>query len=92
MTFRAKCSYRCDGVFVGGPEHGFGRAADDERSARLVDEDRVDFVDDGVVEFALHAVGEVRRHVVAQVVEACLVVRHIGDVARIRALVARVAA
>ena len=30
-----------------------GLAADDERRARLVDEDRVDLVDDGVVELAL---------------------------------------
>ena len=47
----------------------------------LVDEDRVDFVDDGVHVSALHLVGQSRRHVVAQVVEAELVVRAVGDVA-----------
>ena len=30
-----------------------GRAADDERRAGLVDQDRVDLVDDGVVQLAL---------------------------------------
>ena len=57
-------------------------AADDERGAGLVDEDRVDLVDDRVVVAALHLVVERRRHVVAEVVEAELVVRAVGDVGR----------
>ena len=57
-----------------------GRAGDDERGAGLVDEDRVDLVDDGVVVAALHHVGGLPGHVVAQVVEAELVVRAVGDV------------
>ena len=57
-----------------------GRAADDQRRARFVDEDVVDFVDDGVVQLALDAAVERDRHVVAQVVEAELVVRAVGDV------------
>ncbi len=56
-------------------------AADDQRRARLVDEDRVDLVDDRVVVAALHLVGEGGGHVVAQVVEAELVVGAVGDVA-----------
>src|SRR5690606_16195658 len=57
-----------------------GRAGDDQRGARLVDQDRVDLVDDGVVQAALVAVGLGHRHVVAQVVEAELVVGAVGDV------------
>ena len=57
------------------------RAADDERRARLVDQDRVDFVDEREVELALHQVFDLPRHVVAQVVEADFVVRDVGDVA-----------
>src|SRR5712675_1812259 len=58
-----------------------GRAGDDERRARLVDQDRIDLVDDGVVEGPLgHGVQPV-LHVVAQVVEAQLVVGAVGDVA-----------
>ena len=64
-------------VFVGGL---VGRAGDDERGAGFVDEDGVDFVDDGVVVAALDAVLDVELHVVAQVVEAELVVRAVGDV------------
>ena len=60
---------------------GLGRAADDQRGARLVDEDRVDLVDDREVVAALHQVGLAPGHVVAQVVEAELVVRAVGDVA-----------
>ena len=56
-------------------------AGDDQRRARLVDEDRVDFVDDRVVVAALGLVGEPTGHVVAEVVEAELVVRAVGDVA-----------
>ncbi len=57
-----------------------GRAGDDERRARLVDQDGVDLVDDGVVVPALHHVLDVVFHVVAQVVEAELVVGAVGDV------------
>ncbi len=57
-----------------------GGARDDQRRARLVDEDGVDLVDDGVVMLALVHVGEFRLHVVAQVVEAELVVGPVGDV------------
>ncbi len=57
-----------------------GRAGDDQRGARLVDEDRVDLVDQAEVVAALHALVQAPRHVVAQVVEAELVVRAVGDV------------
>ena len=57
-----------------------GRAGDDERRAGLVDEDRVDLVDDAEVVAALDELGRVPGHVVAQVVEAELVVRAVGDV------------
>ena len=58
----------------------FGLAADDQRRARLVDQDRIDLVDDGVVEAALDPVRRLVDHVVAQVVKAVLVVRAVGDV------------
>ena len=57
-----------------------GRTRDDERRARLVDEDRVDLVDDREEVAALHHVARLPRHVVAQVVEAELVVRAVRDV------------
>ncbi len=65
------------GVLVGGL---VGGAGDDERGAGLVDQDGVDFVDDAEVVAALHHVGELELHVVAQVVEAELVVGAVGDV------------
>ncbi len=46
----------------------------------LVDEDGVDLVDDAVVLSALDHVFEVELHVVAEVVEAELVVGAVGDV------------
>ena len=63
-----------------------GRARDDEGRARLVDEDAVDFVHDRVVVRALHHARDVELHVVAEVVEAELVVRAVGDVAGVRCL------
>ncbi len=57
-----------------------GATRDDERRARLVDEDRVDLVDDREVVAALHLVVGGHGHVVAQVVEAELVVGAVGDV------------
>ena len=61
----------------------FGLAADDQRRARLVDQNRIDLVDDGVVEFALHPVAGLVDHVVAQVVKTVLVVSAVGDVGRV---------
>ena len=71
------------------------RAGDDERRPRFVDENVVDFVDNGVVQAPLRLL-RVRReirvgatgvtHVVAQVVEAELVVRAVGNVARVSLL------
>ncbi len=63
-----------------------GRAGDDERCARLVDQDRIDLVDDRVVEGPLdHSVLAV-LHVVAQIVEADFVVGAVGDVAGVGCL------
>ncbi len=59
---------------------GLGLARDDERRARLVDEDRVDLVHDRVRMAALDGALERRGHVVAEVVEAELRVRPVDDV------------
>ena len=57
-----------------------GLTRDDERRARLVDQDGIDLVDDGVTEPALDALGRRVDHVVAQIIEAELVVGAVGDV------------
>ena len=69
-----------------------GGAGDDQRRPRLVDEDVVHLVDDGEVQRPLHlllalvvivvALGR-RPHVVAEIIEAELVVRAVGDVAHV---------
>ena len=59
------------------------RARDDQRGARLVDQDRVDLIDDRERQLALHAVLEAEGQVVAQVVEAELVVGCVGDVGEV---------
>ena len=59
----------------------FERAGDDQRRARLVDQDGVHFVDDGEDVPALDHVLQPVLHVVAQIVEAELVVGAVGDVA-----------
>ena len=69
---------------VVGVGRGLGDAGDDQRRARLVDEDRVDLVHDAEVVAALDAVGQPHGHVVAQVVEAELGVGAVGDVRRVR--------
>ena len=58
-------------------------AGDDERGARLIDEDGVHLVDDGEGVAALHHLGLIDGHVVTQVVKAHLVVRAVGDVGRV---------
>ncbi len=59
------------------------RARDDERRPRLVDEDRVHLVDDRVGVLALDPLLQREHHVVAQVVEAELVVGAVGDVGQV---------
>ncbi len=58
----------------------FERAGDDERRARLVDQDRVHLVDDREIVAALGHRLDVVLEVVAQVVEAEFVVGAVGDV------------
>ncbi len=77
-----------------------GRAGDDQRRAGLVDQDVVHLVDDGEVQrplrllvllrIAVVALGR-RPHVVAEIVEAELVVRAVGDVAGVGLLPSAVA-
>ena len=55
-------------------------AADDERRAGFVDEDRVHFVDDGVIQAALRVVERTELHVVAQVIKAKLVILAVGNI------------
>src|SRR6185369_9591892 len=66
-----------DIVFIGG---FLGRPGDDQGRPGLVDQNRIHFVDDGVVEAALDVVFQGEFHIVAQVVEAELVVGAVGDV------------
>ena len=65
---------------VVGLGRGLGLTRDDQRRARLVDQDRVDLVDDRKPVPVLHGPLHGRRHVVAQVVEAELGVGAVGDV------------
>ena len=61
----------------------FRRAADDEGGSGFVDEDIVDFVNDREIQFPLYPLGSLQGHVVAQVIEAELVVGAVGDVGAI---------
>ena len=63
-----------------------GGARDDQGRARLVDQDGVDLVDDGEVVGALHHLAPVIDQVVAQIVEAELVVGAVGNVGRVGGL------
>ncbi|CAB4893224.1 unannotated protein [freshwater metagenome] len=61
-----------------------GRTTDNERSARFIDKDGVDFIDNSVVMSTLHAIIQSPRHVVAQVIETKFVVGAVSNVAVIR--------
>ena len=55
-------------------------AGNDKRRPCFIDENRVHLVNDRVMESALHQLLLVNHHVVAQIVKAQLIVRHIGDI------------
>ena len=57
-----------------------GGARNDQRSARFVDKDRVHLVDNGEIQRALKLILQRERHIVAQVIEAELVVGAIDNV------------
>src|SRR5215831_13109256 len=59
------------------------RAGDDERCARLIDQDRVNLVDDGIDVPPLHHLLGAHLHVVAQIVKSKLVVGAVSDVAAV---------
>ena len=81
LGLRARLQPRNDAIdFVVEVGRRFGRARNDERRARFVDEDAVDFVHDREMMPALDVLRQLELHVVAQVVEAELVVRPVGDV------------
>ena len=61
----------------------FRRARDDQRRARLVDQDGVDLIDDREMVRTLHHLLAVIDQVIAQIVEAEFVVGAVGDVGRI---------
>src|SRR3546814_15870978 len=61
-----------------------GGAGNDQRRARLVDQDRIDLVDDREVERPLHHRAAFVLHVVAQIIEAEFVVGAVGDIGGIR--------
>ena len=58
----------------------FAHAGDDERRARLIDQNGVDLVDDGKGMSALDEFACVDGHVIAQVIKAHFVIRAVGDV------------
>ena len=60
------------------------RAGEHHRHPRLVDQDRVGLVHDRRLQRRLHPLGHVGDELVAQVVEAGLADRHVGDVAAVR--------
>ena len=62
---------------------------DDERGARLIDENGVHLVDDRVMQIALYHLTLREHHVVAQIVKAELVVRAERDVGGVRRLALR---
>ena len=61
-------------------------ARNNKRCAGLVNKDGVHLINDGVVQPALHTVGYFRDHVVAQIIEAELVIRAVGNVAGVSRL------
>ena len=60
-----------------------GRAGNDQRRARLVDQDRIHLIDDAIGMAALNHLVQLVFHVVAQIVEAEFVIGAVGDVAGI---------
>ena len=61
----------------------FRRSRNDQRSARLVNQDGIDLIDNGEGMAALHHFGEFVFHIVAQIIEAVFIVGAVGDVAGI---------
>src|SRR5579871_5305539 len=59
------------------------RPGNNQRRAGFVDQNRVHFIDDGEEVLSLHAVRNAELHVVAQIIEAVLIIGAVGDVAAV---------
>ena len=60
------------------------RTGNNQRRARLVNQNRVDLIDNRVVQRSLNAFGVVVYQIVTQIVKTKFVVRTVGDVSLIR--------
>ena len=60
-----------------------GWSGNDQRRARFINQDRVDFVDDRVIVPVLNTSSEVELHVVAQIIKAEFIVGAVGNIRRI---------
>ncbi len=58
----------------------FAGTRNDQRRARFVNENGINFVDDGEIEIALDIIFQTEFHVVAQIVETELVVSAVSDI------------
>ncbi len=63
---------------------GLCRTRDNQRRARLVDQNRIDFIDNCKIELSQHLVSKGKGKVVAQIVETEFVVSRVGDIAVVR--------
>src|SRR5438552_12907037 len=68
----------------------FRWAGDDQRRARFVNQDRINFVNDREVVTALNAGRQIELHIVAQVIEAEFVVGTVSDVGGVGCLTLKV--
>jgi len=66
----------------------FRLARDDQRRARFIDQNRIDFIDNREIEAALDPLRRFEHHVVAQIIEAEFVVGAVRDIRCIRSLFA----
>ena len=56
------------------------RAADNQRRARLINQDVIHLIDDGIIQLTLHALFQVNHHVIPKIIKTKLIVCAVGDI------------
>ena len=62
---------------------GFGRAGNDQRGARFINQDRINLIDNRKAEIALHHIFKAEFQIIAKIVKAEFIIRAISDITAI---------
>ena len=62
---------------------GFGRARNDQRGTRFINQDRINLIDNRKAEIALHHIFKAEFQIIAKIVKTEFIIRSVSDITTI---------